>query len=84
LHQEDQWFSFAVYPSLMKKIVASGCCIFLLQSVSHIASGTDTFEQQASQKRTFLRAIASIVNTEANRKGPQRRTCLPNLECPHL
>jgi len=66
----------------MKKIVASGCCIFFLQSFPHFANANDPVDLKASGKRTLIKAIAAIVNTEAKRKLPQKRIHLPNLESP--
>ena len=66
----------------MKKILASGCCIFFIHSFSHVAVGSETVDEQAGEKRSLLRAIAAIVNTEAYRKSPQKRIFYPHLECP--
>lgn len=68
----------------MKKIVAAGCCIFFLQNFPHFAAANDPVDQKATGKRTLIKAIAAIVNTESGRKLPQKRVYLPNLESPRI
>lgn len=68
----------------MKKLVASGCCIFFLQSFPQFAAASDPADFKACGKRTLIKAIAAIVNTEAGRKLPQKRIHLPNLERPQV
>jgi hypothetical protein len=68
----------------MKKLVASGCCVFFLQSFPHFVFPNDPADFKASGKRTLIKAIAAIVNTEAGRKLPQKRIHLPNLESPRV
>lgn len=68
----------------MKKLVASSCCIFFLQSFPHFVSPNDPVDLNANGKRILIKAIAAIVNTEAGRKLPQKRIHLPNLESPRV
>ena len=55
----------------MKKLLATGCCIIALQSFSQVAPITRS-SVAAEGKRVLIRAIAVMVNTEANRKMPQK------------
>lgn len=66
----------------MKKLLASGCCIIALQNVSQVAQ-TDAFNEY-NGKRVLVKAIAVMVNSEANRKAPPKRIYLPNLESPRV
>ena len=75
--------TFKVEHTPMKKLLASGCCILALQSFSHVATGNEINEQYNGRK-VLIKAIASIVNTDANRKAPPKRTHIPNLESPWL
>ena len=65
----------------MKKLLASGCCILAFQSFSQVAQVSDGLSDY-NGKRVLIKALAVIVNTEANRKIPQKRIALPNLERP--
>jgi hypothetical protein len=67
----------------MKKLLAIGSCIFALQSVSKMDPGLDGPDQQKG-KRVLIKAIAVMVNSEANRKSPPKRIYVPNLERPYL
>jgi len=63
----------------MKKLLAAGCCVIALQSFSQVSP---TSGSSADGKRVLLKAIAGIMNNEANRKLPPRRIHIPNLESP--
>ena len=66
----------------MKKLLAAGCCVFALQSVSQVNHGMEAIDQQKG-KRILIKAIAVMVNSEANRKAPPKRIHVPNLESPY-
>jgi len=65
----------------MKKLLAAACCILALQSFSQVKPGPDA-SVKADGRRVLIKAIAVIVNTEANRKMPPKRVCIPNVESP--
>ena len=65
----------------MKKLLASGCCILFLQSFSQVSPANDTLDLQNGRK-ILIKAIAVIVNTDANRKLPPKRIYIPNIESP--
>jgi len=65
----------------MKKLLASGCCILAFQSFSQVAYCNEALDLQNGRK-VLVRAIAVIVNAEANRKAPPKRIHIPNLESP--
>jgi hypothetical protein len=65
----------------MKKLLASGCCVLLFQSFSHVSAGGDALDQ-SNGRRVLVRAIAMIVNTDNARKVPQKRIHIPNVESP--
>jgi len=66
----------------MKKLLAAGCCVMALQSFSQVnlTSGSST----SDGKRVLLKAIAGIVNNEANRKLPQKLANIPKNASPDL
>ena len=66
----------------MKKLLAAGCCIFFLQSFSQVAPLNELVEQKITNKRTLVKAIAVMVNTEANKKAPAKRINIPPSESP--
>ena len=66
----------------MKKLLAAGCCIFFLQSFAQVSVGNELLEQKASGRKVLLKAIAVIVNTEANKKAPAKTVFVPSSECP--
>ena len=61
----------------MKKLLAAGSCILAFQSLSHVAV-SQSDEDNPTGKRTLIKAIAVIVNSEAARKVPEKKICLPN------
>ena len=63
----------------MKKLLAAGCCVICLQSFSQVNPSS---EIASDGKRVLMKAIAGIVNNEANRKLPPRHIHIPNLESP--
>lgn len=66
----------------MKKLLAAGCCIMSLQSFSQVAVyGNEAYEMQ-NGRRVLIKAIAVIVNAQANRKLPPKRIHRPHLESP--
>jgi hypothetical protein len=67
----------------MKKILAAGCSVLFLQSFSQVSSSHDEMAEQSGRK-VLIKAIAVIVNTDANRKAPPKRVHLPNMERPHV
>jgi hypothetical protein len=66
----------------MKKFLAAGCCIFFFQSFSQVAPANEMVGQKVSDKRTLAKAIAVMVNTEANKKAPAKKIYVPALESP--
>jgi hypothetical protein len=66
----------------MKKLVAAGCCVFFLQSFSKLPLEDDLGDQKAAGRKLLVKAIAVIVNTEANKKLPPRRICMASSEPP--
>jgi hypothetical protein len=66
----------------MKKLVAAGCCILFLQNVAKVSTGNDLTEQKASGQKVLIKAIAVMVNTEANKKLPPRRIFIASAEPP--
>lgn len=67
----------------MKKLVAAGCCIFFLQSFSKVSPANDVAEKSTGRK-VLIKALAVIVNTEANKKLPAKRIFIACSEPPLL
>lgn len=67
----------------MKKLLAAACCILALQSFSQVKPGPDA-SVKSDGRRVLIKALAVIVNTEANRKMPPKRLYIPKVECPYL
>ena len=65
----------------MKKLVAAGCCIFLLHSFSKASNNIIT-DPKTTGQRTLVKAIAVIVNTESNKKLPAKRIFVVSSEPP--
>jgi len=66
----------------MKKLVAAGCCVFFLQSFTRVSTDDDVSEQNAAGRKVLIKAIAVIVNTEANKKLPAKRIFIACSEPP--
>jgi len=66
----------------MKKLVAAGCCIFFLQNFSKVSTGNDGAEEKSAGNKVLIKAIAVIVNTEANKKLPPKRVFVAASEPP--
>ena len=67
----------------MKKLVAFGCFILAIQSLSQVTSDNDTNAQFRGEK-VLIKAIAVFVNSNANRKVPLKHIHLPSLERPYV
>lgn len=65
----------------MKKLLAAGCCILAFQNFSQVTNCNEAADK-SNGRRVLIKAIAVIVNTEANRKLPPKRIYIPNLESP--
>jgi hypothetical protein len=65
----------------MKKLVAAGCCILFLNSFAKVSTGNDT-EQKTSGQKVLVKALAVIINTEANKKLPPKRIFIASAEPP--
>ena len=65
----------------MKKLLAAGCCVIALQSFDKVNPST---EDSSDGKRILIKAIAGIVNNEANRKVPARQILVPNGKNPEV
>jgi hypothetical protein len=65
----------------MKKLVAAYCCILFLQTFSNVSTENDSSEK-TSGKKVLVKAIAIMVNTEANKKLPARRIFVAPSELP--
>lgn len=69
----------------MKKLVAAGCCFLFLQNFTKVSgSNDDVTEQKNTGQKVLIKAIAVIVNTEANKKLPPRRIFIASAEPPLL
>jgi hypothetical protein len=66
----------------MKKLVAASCCIFFLQNFSKVSIGNEQAEEKSAGGKVLIKAIAVIVNTEANKKLPPRRVFVAAAEPP--
>jgi len=66
----------------MKKLVAAGCCVLFLQSFSKVSVGNELSEQKSTGQKVLVKAIAIIVNTEANKKLPPKRVYVASSEPP--
>ena len=65
----------------MKKLVAAGCTIFLLNNFTKVSS-SHTNDDKSNGQRTLIKAIAVIVNTESNKKLPAKRIFIASAEPP--
>jgi len=75
-------FIFKLQSDAMKKLIAAGCCFMFLQNFSKVSTGNDSAEQKTAGQKVLIKAIAVIVNTEANKKLPPRRTFIASSEPP--
>jgi hypothetical protein len=66
----------------MKRLVAAWCCILFLQSFSKVSTANDEADQKATGRKVLVKAILAIVNTEANKKIPQRPIFIASSEPP--
>lgn len=66
----------------MKKLVAAGCCIFFLQSFSKVSADNYGADEKSAGNKVLIKAIAVIINTEANKKLPPKRVFVAASEPP--
>jgi hypothetical protein len=66
----------------MKKLLAAGCCVLFIHNFSQVSVGNELLEQKAAGQKVLIKAITAIVNTEGNKKAPQKRVCITSAEGP--
>jgi hypothetical protein len=66
----------------MKKLFASYSCILFLQTFSHASVSQLTNPEKAAGQKLLIKAIAVIVNTEANKKAPAKVIRVYPCDCP--
>lgn len=65
----------------MKKLVAAGCCVLFLNNFSKVSTDSIT-EEKTNGQRTLVKALAAIINNEANKKLPAKRIFIAASEPP--
>jgi hypothetical protein len=81
LQKQEVKTTFSVSYHPMKRILAAGCFILALNSLSHVKTGVD-ISSPTDGRKVLIRAIAVIVNSEANRKIPAAKLYIPKIESP--
>jgi hypothetical protein len=66
----------------MKKLFASISCILFLRSFSQASVNQVANPEKAAGQKVLIKAIALIVNTEANKKAPAKTTHVFSSDCP--
>lgn len=67
----------------MKKLLSIMCCVLCMDSFSEGPLDTViTSPQKASGEKVLIKAIALIVNPEANKKAPVKKINTFSSECP--
>ncbi|MFL5740022.1 MAG: hypothetical protein ACJ75B_07385 [Flavisolibacter sp.] len=66
----------------MKKILAAICCVLCMHSFSQPPMEVSSSHHKFTGEKVLLKAIAVIVNPEANKKIPIRKVNICPLEPP--
>jgi hypothetical protein len=67
----------------MKKLFAGFSCILFLQNFSQASVNQLTNPEQAAGQKLLIKAIAVIVNSEANKKAPAKIVRVFSSDCPY-
>jgi hypothetical protein len=66
----------------MKKLFAGFSCILFLRNFSHASVNQAANPEKAAGQKTLIKAIAVIVNAEANKKAPAKTIHIFSSDCP--
>ena len=67
----------------MKKLVSLSCCILYLDCISHVSPEIMSVSRTTSGERTLVKAIASVVAREKDKRIPGRFAELPPAAKPY-
>jgi hypothetical protein len=80
LQKQDLIFILAGTIQLMKKLLAVFCSALCIHSISQSPLDTATNSQKTSGEKVLLKAIAVIVNPQANKKAPAKISNVSSTE----
>ena len=67
----------------MKKLIAAGCCILFFNTFSKVSTeNDDDTDRKTTGQKVLVKALAVIVNNEANKKIPPKRIFIASAEPP--
>jgi hypothetical protein len=66
----------------MKKLLSVFCSVLCIHSISQSPVDTGINPQKTSGEKILMKAIASYVNPEGNKKAPAKTTSVSLVECP--
>ena len=69
-------------PHLMKKLLSVFCCVLYMHSIAKTPSEVRVTSPKTSGEKVLIKALASIVNREGNKKTRFKRVNLCSSESP--
>jgi hypothetical protein len=72
LQNVDVIFILAANPNFMKKLLSVFCFVLCVHSIMQTPADAGTGSSKTSGEKGLMRALAVIVNPEANKKSPAK------------
>lgn len=66
----------------MKKLLSVFCSVLCIHCISQSPLDAGINSQKATGEKILMKAIASYVNPEGNKKAPAKTTTVSSVECP--
>jgi hypothetical protein len=74
-------FILASNPPLMKKLLAVSCSVLCIHCISQSPVDAGINSQKTSGEKNLMKAIASYVNPDGNKKAPAKTTNISFVAC---
>ena len=73
-------FILAANPNLMKKLLSVLCSVLCIHCIMQTPAEAGSNSSKASGEKGLMRALAVIVNPEANKKSPAKTVTISSTE----
>jgi hypothetical protein len=73
-------FILAANPNLMKKLLSVFCSVLCIHSIMQTPVDISSGSSKTSGEKNLMRALAVIVNPEANKKSPAKTVTICSTE----
>jgi hypothetical protein len=73
-------FILAANPNLMKKLLSVFCSVLCIHSIMQTPAEAGNNSPKTSGEKNLMKALAVIVNPEANKKAPTKTITITSTE----